>query len=499
MEFKKVKILNTNLNRKSFNVLFILFLFSHQVFLAQEIIRKGPHELQKEEFGKSEYVQKEENTNKQEIIALKQNQTSTLNKMVFGFLPYWEQSNNAHSNIQYNLLSHIACFDFLVQLDASISTPAGWPWTTEINAAHVAGTKVIMTVVNFGGPDGADAVAWELFTNTSKRDLFFANVKNLILTYNLDGVNIDFEGMTSSHRGAELNTFMAALTTYIHTQLPGKEVSFCGPAVNWGGWLIDGLVNSVDYLIVMAYDYIGANDGYSGPVAPLTHYNSTKRFVTRTIETGTYAVPTTNNPEKLILAVPYYGRHWKTVTNLPESQTITSMGSTRYRDTAIEADSYGGFIWNSDFQYPWYTWNDGTNWHQVWTDNELSISKKFDLAIADNLGGVGMWALNYDGNRPELWELINTKFGATAALSDVNIKKSIKVYPNPTSGMLTLLNNNNLKLSQIEIFNVLGQPVMKINPKNQSIDMSNLGNGMYFLNIENEEGKKGTFKILKSD
>ena len=150
------------------------------------------------------------------------------------------------------------------------------------------------------------------------------------------------------------------------------------------------------------------------------------------------------------------------------------VGSTRFKNTITEAETYGGFIWNSDFQYPWYTWNDGTSWHQVWTDNELSISKKFDLAIADNLGGVGMWALNYDGNRPELWELINTKFGATAALSDVNIKKSIKVYPNPTNGMLTLLNNNNLKLTQIELLNVLGQPVMKINPKNQSIDMSNL-------------------------
>jgi len=499
MEYKKVKISITNLVRLNFKVLFMLVLFSPHFFLAQEIIRKGAHELQKEEFGKIENIQKEANINKQEIIALKQNQTSTLNKMVFGFLPYWEQSNNAHSNIQYNLLSHIACFDFLVQLDASISTPAGWPWTTEINAAHTAGTKVIMTVVNFGGSDVADDVAWELFTNTSKRDLFFANVKNLILTYNLDGVNIDFEEITSAHRGAELNTFMAALTTYIHAQLPGKEVSFDGPAVNWGGWLIDGLVNSVDYLIVMAYNYIGANDGYSGPIAPLTHYDQTKRFVTRTIETGTYAVPTTNNPEKLILAVPYYGRHWKTVTNLSESETIASMGTTRYRDTAIEADSYGGFIWNSDFQYPWYRWNDGTNWHQVWADNTLSISKKFDLAIADNLGGVGMWALNYDGNRPELWDLINTKFGVTAAIGDINIKENIKVYPNPTNGIIMLSNTNNLKLAEVELFNVLGQSIMKINPKNNAIDMSHLGNGMYFLNIENEQGNKGTFKILKSN
>ncbi len=500
MELKQGNFISLiNIKILHFKALFMLSFFVSQVLVSQEVIRKGAHELQKEEFGKLETVQKESNTNKDEIISLRQGQVNTLNKMVFGFLPYWEQSNNAHSNIQYNLLSHLACFDFLVQLDASIDTPAGWPWVNEINAAHAAGTKVIMTVVNFGGADGADAVAWELFTNTTKRDIFFANVKSRIQVDNLDGVNIDFEGLSSAHRGAELNTFMADLTSYIHTELPGKEVSFDGPAVNWGGWLIDGLVNSLDYLVVMAYDYTGANDGFSGPVSPLTHHTSTKRFVTRTIETGTYAIPTANNPEKLILAIPYYGQHWKTTSNASESATTAYVGSTRFKNTITEADTYGGFIWNSDFEYPWYTWNDGTSWHQVWTDNELSISKKFDLAIADNLGGVGMWALNYDGNRPELWDLINTKFGATASLSDDYIKDNIKVYPNPTNGLIIIANNANLKTSKVELFNFLGQSIMKINPTNKSVDVSHLDNGMYFLNIENNEGNKQTFKILKSN
>lgn len=472
--------------------LFVSTMFS------QEVVVKGAHQLQKEIFGKHINLLKHKKKNDEKIISLQNNQTNTLNKTVFGFLPYWEQSSSAHSNIQYNFLSHLACFDFLVQLDASITTPAGWPWTSEINAAHSAGTKVIMTVVNFGGLDGADAVAWELFTNSSKQTTFFENVKNLIETYSLDGVNIDFEGMTSSHRGTELNTFMSNLTNYIHAELPGKEVSFDGPAVNWGGWIIDDLVNSVDYLIVMAYDYIGANDGYTGAVAPLTHHTSWKRSVTRTIETGTYAVPTTNNPEKLILAVPYYGRHWKTETNLAESTTISSVGSTRYRDTAAEADSYGGFNWNSDFQTSWYVWNDGTNWNQVWADNELGISKKFDLAIENNLGGVGMWALNYDGGRPELWELINTKFGETAGLNEV-AENLIEVYPNPVKDVATISSLSNSKLSKIELYGITGQLIKYISPSNQNINMDNLENGMYFLKVENELGQKESFKILKSN
>lgn len=481
-------------------LLLLLVCLIVQTIWSQENVIEGPHQIQKAQFGKLRLDTPHKNPNKkaEKIIGLNASKAPTLSKKIFGFLPYWEQSSNAHSNIRYDLLTHLACFDFLVQLDASIDTPQGWPWTTEINAAHAQGVKVIMTVVNFGGADGADAVAWEMITNPTKKALFFANVKNLIQTYNLDGVNIDFEGMSTAHRGAELNAFLSDLTTFIHAELPGKEVSFDGPAVNWGGWIIDELVNSVDYVIIMAYDYTSPNSANSGPVAPLTHHTSWKRFVKRTIETGTYAVPTANTPEKLIMAVPYYGQHWKTATNASESATVAHVASTRYRNTVTEADAHGGFIWNADFEYPWYTWNDGTNWNQVWTDNELSISKKFDLAIANNLGGVGMWALNYDGGRPELWQLINTKFGTTASVSNANLK-TIKISPNPTAGLVQILNSEAINFSKMELFNVLGASVLKVTSNFETVNMTQLKNGLYFLQIEDQNGSQETFKILKSN
>lgn len=478
--------------------LFFLFIvFSSSTIFSQEAVKKGIHELQSEEFGKSLKRNKKSNQSASDIIPLQRKQAKSLSKMVFGFLPYWEQSAGAHSNIRYDLLTHLACFDFRVQLDASISTPSGWPWITEINAAHNAGTKVIMTVVNFGGSDGPDAVAWELFTNTTKQNTFFENVKNLIQNYNLDGVNIDFESIGSAHRGAELNTFMAKLTTYIHQELPGKEVSFDGPAVNWGGWIMDDLVDSVDYLIVMAYDYTSGSSPNAGPVAPLKHHTSWKRFVTRTIETGTYSIPTANHPEKLVLALPYYGQHWKTATSTSESATTSHVGSTRYKDTSIEAATHGGWIWNSDFEVPWYTWNDGSNWNQIWADNEASLSKKYDLAISNNLGGIGIWALNYDGTRPELWELINTKFGSTASV-DSNLKEKLTFHPNPANNIINISNVENIQFSKISIYNVLGKLINNVDVKKEIIDISNLSNGMYFIKITDKSGQQETFKIIKS-
>ncbi|MEI7594880.1 MAG: T9SS type A sorting domain-containing protein [Bacteroidota bacterium] len=63
-----------------------------------------------------------------------------------------------------------------------------------------------------------------------------------------------------------------------------------------------------------------------------------------------------------------------------------------------------------------------------------------------------------------------------------NALNQINVYPNPTNGILTISNVNNAK---IKVMNALGQIVITEN--GASVDMSNLQNGTYFVQIiENE-------------
>jgi len=470
----------------------LVFLITQSVF-SQEIGRKGIHQLQKEEFGEIRMIENKFDFNGVKIIPIKRKQKENLSKIVFGFLPYWEYNSGAHNNIQYNLLTHLAAFDFSASSTGTITNPSNWPWTDVINESHNNSVKVIMVVTNFNGSE----IHTILTNNTSKNNLF-NNIKNTITSFNLDGVNIDFEGLNNIDEGTAINNFMSDLTTYIHTQLPGKEVSFDGPAVNWGNdWDLNGLVQSVDHLFIMAYDYNGSWSNNTGAVAPYIYPNN-GISVSKTLNND-YNVPISNFPEKLILGVPYYGKHWKTVTNLAESAVNSYVGSTFFRDDVTNAASNGGYLWDNNSQTPWYKWNDGTDWNQIWSDNEESIEDKYDLAISKNLGGVGIWALNYDGAQPELWDLINAKFGTTASIDDSFINNNITIYPNPTDRFIKISNLNNLKINKIEIFNVFGQIVMKINPENQFIDISNLTNGIYFLKIEDKAGNLGTYKILKSN
>lgn len=408
------------------NLFQILLLISFvEVSFSQE--NKSIHQIEYEKFFSLQKTNSEENHIIEEISPLNTAIHKSLSKAVFGYYPYWEYSNNAHINFRYDLLTHIALFDFSVSNTGAISNPPNWPWTNLINTAHQNGVKVIMVLVNFNAND-----IHNLITNSTAKWVFISNVKNKIANYNFDGVNVDFEGLKLEDRGSLINNFMKELTDSVHSTFPGKEVSYAAPAVNWGGWDLKGLANSCDYLFIMGYDFYGSWSNTTGPTAPLV--SGTSYNITNTVNIQ-YGEVTKNSPEKLILGVPYYGPHWKTVNSNEESSILEYVEAVRFRAAQPNSESYG-LKWSTKFMNSWYSYIDNSFYnHQVWFDNDESLELKYDLAISKNLMGVGMWALGYDGTRNELWNLLEKKFGNPVNVEFANeIPNEIILYqnyPNP--------------------------------------------------------------------
>lgn len=326
---------------------------------------------------------------------------------VFGYLPYWEDPEH----LRYELLTHVACFSVNVNSDGSLGNDHGWPWTGLINQAHENGVKVVLVATLFD----SNAIT-TLINNQTYKNNFFVNIRNKMLEGSADGVNIDFEpgGGGSLDWESQIHLFMADLTAYLHAELPDSEVTFAGPAVNWGNrWNLPALAASCDGIFIMGYAFYGSWSSTSGPNAPLTggSYNITNTVLTQ------YGTVTQNNPEKLILGVPYYGNHWTTVSSAARSAMIDYVGSTRFYNDEPNSQNYG-LLWESLSQTPWYRWHDGSTWHQVWFDNADSLGLKYDLALDHDLQGVGMWALEYDGARDELWDLLDEKFGGCYIFGD---------------------------------------------------------------------------------
>ena len=316
---------------------------------------------------------------------------------IFGYHPYWQ--GTSWQSYDYNLLTTIAYFSAEVAPNGDLTNLHGWPVTGLINEAHSHGVKVVLCATLF-----SESGLTILLSSAANRQNLIDNLLTQVQAGNADGVNIDFEAFPSSQTG-NMVTFITDLTNAFHTAIPGSEVTIATPAVDWSNeWNLNALASICDGLFIMGYDYHWSSAPTIGAVAPLTGYNYN---VTNTVDY--YLSHTGNNSSKLILGCPYYGFDWPAESGLPGANTTGTGSSRTYAAAEPLAQSYGK-MWHNSSQTPWYNYQ-STEWHQGWYDDSLSLSLKYDLALDNNLQGVGMWALGYDGSNTELWDALESKFG----------------------------------------------------------------------------------------
>lgn len=426
-------------------ILFFLFLLPVAIYSQEQI---STHQLHKQQYGGA-HLPPTAYDAVTPIQPLSVSKTKALTKKVFGYLPDWEYST---AKLRYDILSHIAAFDFGVSKTGAISNPSGWPWTTIINQAHQDGVKVIMCAVNFTAGQIDTIMKIE-----SVKQNFFTQVKSKIGQYSLDGINIDFEGLTTSSQGTILNNFMKELSDTVKAKYPAAEISYAGPAL-MRSYYFPGLVAACDYIFIMGYDFYGSWSSQTGPSAPL--YGGSIN-ITNTILTQ-YSSVINVSPGKLFLGVPYYGNKWKAQTDAPHAGVIKYMNSTRFKDDQAVVGTYG-MQWATDNQTPWYRFKADTGYYQIWYDNDSSLGLKYALAKSKNLGGVGMWALGYDGTRTELWNELLVHFQDNAVENQNEMPRSYQTvsnYPNPFNPSTTIRYQLPAAAKvTLQVFDVLGKEV----------------------------------------
>ena len=79
------------------------------------------------------------------------------------------------------------------------------------------------------------------------------------------------------------------------------------------------------------------------------------------------------------------------------------------------------------------------------------------------------------------------------------VKKHLKVYPNPVSGMLHIeLPDSETGIAQITVCNVLGKVMLhKENLSQAELEVTTLPAGMYLLQVRTSDGKRMTAKFVK--
>ena len=86
------------------------------------------------------------------------------------------------------------------------------------------------------------------------------------------------------------------------------------------------------------------------------------------------------------------------------------------------------------------------------------------------------------------------EFGSsTLSVTESNVLKSFRVFPNPTKGNLYITTTESIE--KIEVYNYIGQKMIESNQN--TINTNNLTNGMYLLKIYTNRGKVGVKRFIK--
>jgi len=467
-------------------IYFVILFFSTQVLYSQEY--KSIHATEYELHLTEPLMPSEFDPEGKEIIPLQFDKSKSLDVTIFGYLPDWEYQT-AKPYLRYDILTHIAAFDFVVDSLGGVTNPSYWPWTDVINAAHTNGVKIILCAVNFSGSQ-----IHQIMTIPTAKQVFFSNVLAKMQQYQLDGINIDFEALLTSDRGDEVNGFMSDLSAYIKAVVPTAEISFAGPAVNWSSWKLQGLADACDYIFIMGYDFYGSWSTTTGPSAPFLggSYN-----IYNTVNTQ-YASPTATTPHKLVLGVPYYGCKWLSRSGEINSPVIKYIGSTRFTTDQPNSQIYG-LQWAGNYRVPWYRWqNNDTSWYQVWFDNDSSLGIKYALAQSKNYKGVGMWALGYDKGRNELWDELYERFYQTSGVDLITSEPGFKLsqnYPNPFNPeTLIEYQIDEDSFVSLKVFDILGNLIEEVLNEKQNAGnyrkifrANNLPSGVYIYQLTTDK------------
>ncbi|HLP11661.1 MAG TPA: glycosyl hydrolase family 18 protein [Flavobacteriales bacterium] len=324
----------------------------------------------------------------------------TLNKMVYGWHPYW--SNGLEVNYDWSLLSHFCYFSYEVDAATGSATSThAFSTTTSVTTALANGVKVNLCVTLFSGHS-------TFLTNAIAKQNLIDNLINLISTRGAHGVNIDFEGLPLSQK-TNFTNFMNDLASQMHTAIPGSEVSSVLYAVDWNDVIDVAAMTNVDYFVIMGYDYYWTGSSTAGPNDPLYHFSSSYNYtlsksITNYLDLGL-------SPSKLVLGLPYYGREWAVASSgIPSSTTGTGVSRTfdYVKNNTSGNYSAANRHFDNESYSAYYEFNSG-GLKQCFISEQYEMEKRLDLINKRGIAGMGIWALGYDDGYTDFWDAIANK------------------------------------------------------------------------------------------
>ena len=330
---------------------------------------------------------------------------SEKSKKIFGFLPTWMIGK---TRLYSNEMSH------LIFLGIEADEKGNLIW--DIQAKKINDEVYLNQKREIQKNGGKNILGIKLFDDEKLKKLLENKeaVDNLINQIKVvqqgfgvngfDGVNLDFE-YQNDPLAILGNDFEMFLDEIKKADLGEISVDvFANTVIKGDEQELKSLLEKIDNLVVMAYDFHRPGVDFAGPVAPIGS-NVGKRNIREVVEK---IIAINLDKQKIIMAYPLYGYEWQTYDKEFGSQIKRGwyqMASWRRVKEIIETASAEALEvkWDELSMSPWLVFEEKGKIHQIYFEDEKSLKAKIDLVKQNQLAGWGFWALGYEGEDTSIW------------------------------------------------------------------------------------------------
>ena len=249
--------------------------------------------------------------------------------------------------------------------------------------AHDKGLQVWGLIDNFT----QDVSTTETLSSTSARQNIISQLIQAATNVGMEGINVDFESL-SEDVGIHFLEFLRELSIECHKNNLVLSVDNPVPEDFTSHYDRAEQGRVVDYVIIMGYDehYVGSE---AGSVASLP-------WVEQGVQDTLEEVPA----ERVINAVPFYTRLWRTTGGNVTSEAI-GMDQAQQVIAENNVETY----WDKTTSQNYGTYDIDNSTYQIWLEDSQSIAEKVKLVSKYNLAGVSAWKLGFENSG--IWQVIS--------------------------------------------------------------------------------------------
>lgn len=283
-------------------------------------------------------------------------------------------------------------FSLVDEGKGDITDNAGDEGKKYVEWAHSNGDKVWPILSN----NSYIGTTSEIMRDYNLRQKLIENIVSLVLKYDLDGINIDFEYMYEDDKDL-FSRFIIELKPRLSEIGAVLSVDVTAPdgSPEWSLCYDRNLIGEVaDYIVFMAYD----QNGISSPVEGTTAgYNWVKANIEKFL--GQEGV----DSNKIILGIPFYTRVWEE----NDGEVKSSVIDMKNIDKIVPENATK--TWDNELKQYYIEYEEDGVTNKIWAEDEESIKAKLSLISEYNLAGAAYW--EKDREPDSIWDIVSENLG----------------------------------------------------------------------------------------